>query len=234
LALKIDIPGSTMVMETPQKGLSRAREVFRKEGVRAFFFKLVGEFFYRRLILFERSTSEPVRKMPLGQFLSFSILDEDGLEEYRAFRPDTSIAEIKQRLAEGQLCFVLRAKRRIVHTTWAMTDRAYIDYLSYDFRLRQDVAYVYDSFSLPDYRGRGIPLIRLAHMLPHLSAIGYRRVISANLPENKAGMRPPLKAGYHHYGIIGYIGLGKWRRYFCRVKKVHGLPLIYIKRTGEM
>jgi len=226
--MRRDIPVSIVNIGTPQKGLARAREVFRREGVRGLLFKLLGEIFYRRLMLFERPTFERVRKAPLQQSLSFSNLAEDEIEEYCRFCPDTSAAEVKRRLAEGQLCFVLRLKGEIVHGVWATTGRAYVDYLSSEFNLRQDVAYIYDSFSSPEYRGRGLPLIRFRCMLPRLRAMGCRRVIAAIFPENKGGIRPPLKAGYRYYGTIGYIGVGKWRRYFCRVKKAYDRSLIYL------
>jgi hypothetical protein len=217
---------SAMKIWRPQEKLERADEVFRREGARGLFFKLLGKIFYRRLILYERSIIDPVKKTALPKFLSFSILGEAELGEYSNFCPDASSAEVKQRLAEGQNCFVLRSKGKIVHGAWAMTGGAYIKYLSCDFSLRQDVAYIYESFSLAEYRGRGLPLIRFGCMVPRLRAIGCRFVIAAILPENKAGMRPPLKAGYRHYGTIGFMGVGKWRRTFCRVKHVNDIPLI--------
>jgi SAM-dependent methyltransferase len=62
------------------------------------------------------------------------------------------------------------------------------------------------------------------HSLRCLRDAGYRRFLSAIMPENKSAFHPLEKLGYRPLGVMGYLKIGPWRYDFCRVKRA-SLPL---------
>ena len=93
--------------------VARAGDVLRREGFRALWFKILGETVYRRLVLVERPLALPVPDVAARVPVDVAFLQPTELAEYRAFRPETSEAELESRLRAGQICFVARHRGRM-------------------------------------------------------------------------------------------------------------------------
>jgi hypothetical protein len=171
---------------------------------------------YRRLVLLERPLSRPVPEISVRASVRIAVLADDELGAYLAFRPDQAAAEIRRRLAQGHQCFVGWHDAQIIHVAWAATSRARIEYLSWDLALAPDEVYVYDAFTAPAFRGCGVSPLRARALGLHFHAHGFRGVVTAVRPENRAGFRPLQKVGTRPVGVIGYVGIGPWRWPFYR------------------
>lgn len=202
--------------------LQRVAAILREEGIKSVWFKILGATVYRRLLLLERPLDEPIPEVTARSSVVISLLTEAEITEYINFRPEADPSDIRSRLAAGQWCFVARYAGRIVHACWVATKRAWIDYLASEIRLAADEVYPYESFTAPDVRGQSIASVRSAQMLRYFHNAGYRRSLTAVLPENKPALRPLEKVGYRPFGVMGYIQIGPWRHDFCRV---HGNSL---------
>ena len=78
----------------------------------------------------------------------------------------------------------------------------------------------HDAFTSPEFRGLGASPARLREMMRYYRDRGYRCLLGAVLPENKASLRlSEGVGGYRHIGVIGYVGLGPWRHVFCRMER---------------
>jgi GT2 family glycosyltransferase/SAM-dependent methyltransferase/ribosomal protein S18 acetylase RimI-like enzyme len=208
--------------------LARAVDVLRNEGWRSLWFRALGETIYRRLVVIERrldkpfppvTTSVPVGVRPLAAF---------EIDEYVRFRPDANSDEIRRRLLAGHRCFVARYQGGIVNAGWYGTGRVRIDYLDRDIVLAPNEAYQYDSFTLPAFRGCNIAAFRIREAAAYFRAAGYRRLLAVVLPENRAAFRPVQKSGYNRAGVMGYVGLARWRRHFyLRNRPAPNLPSEY-------
>jgi len=175
---------------------------------------------YRRLILREQPLTQSVSDLSARVPVCVSLLATGEIDDYIAFRPEQSPAEIRRRLDEGQQCFAVWHDRRIIHATWAVTERAAIAYLSMEVALAPDEVYVHDAFTSPEFRGLGASPARLREMMRYYRDRGYRCLLGAVLPENKASLRlSEGVGGYRHIGVIGYVGLGPWRHVFCRMER---------------
>ena len=175
---------------------------------------------YRRLILREQPLSQSVPDLSARVPVCVSLLATGEIDDYMAFRPEQSPAEIRRRLDEGHQCFVVWHDRRIIHATWAVTERAAIAYLSTELALAPDEVYVHDAFTSPAFRGLGASPARLREMMRYYRDRGYRCLLGAVLPENRASLRlSEGVGGYRHIGMIGYVGLGPWRHVFCRIER---------------
>lgn len=203
-----------------RRALERASEVLRQEGARSLWFKILGETVYRRLLLLERPLQEPIPDVTARVSVVIGLLKKIEIAEYVQFRTEADIPGIQSRLDAGQVCFVARHQGALVSTSWAAANRAWIDYLSRELRLAPDEVYAYDSFTEPAFRGRSVDPARTAEKLRYFRAAGYRRMVCAVSPENRASFRSCAKVGYRPYGLIGYVRVGPWKRHFCRVR--HG------------
>jgi RimJ/RimL family protein N-acetyltransferase len=87
-----------------------------------------------------------------------------------------------------------------------------LPYLRGTLAMRPDEALVEGVFVAPDMRGKHVSPLGGIYQLRWLREAGYRRVVTAILPENTAGFGPPAKLGYRRIGTACGIGLGsRWR-----------------------
>ncbi len=194
----------------------RAWEVLRREGPRSFFFKVLGETVYRRLLVIEREIGHPPVVDRCRIPVSYECLDSGALAEYGRFRPDADLENIRRRLEGGQECFVARHEGAIIHACWTATRYARIDYLDCEVALTPEAVYVYEVFTAPEFRGQAVSSGRSAHMERVLERQGAKRLVAAVWPENRAASRSRSKAGYSTTGKIGYWRLRHRKRFFHR------------------
>lgn len=199
--------------------LKKSVEILRKEGVRSLWIKILAHTFYRRLILIECPINQPIIPIKSELSVTFSLLGGDDLKDYIFFSPESDPFEILSRLDAGHVCFLLRYKGNIVHASWASFQSAWIDYLGRDFILAEDEVYNYGTLTAPEFRGFNLSAFRSSQMQLYFHDAGYRRIIAAIFPTNKEALHSAKKAGYHIFGSMGYVKLGKWKYNFCQFKK---------------
>jgi GNAT superfamily N-acetyltransferase len=206
-----------------RRTLPRVAEVLREEGVISLWFRILGEFMYRRLLLVERPLHTPLPVIACGIEVETGLLKKSEVNEYLSFRPAADPCDIQRRLEAGHRCFVARHGGRLVHTCWVATGSAWIEYLATEISLTPDEAYSYDSFAAPGFRGQNLSPSQLKQMLHYLRDNGYRRSVGVVMPENARGRRAAEKLGYRTFGVMGYVQFGPWRRQFSRVRP-HARP----------
>lgn len=196
--------------------VGRAMVVLRSEGFKSFWFKLLGEIGYRRLLLLERSLAQPISDFTPRLPVRIDALKESEVADYLAFRPETARTRVSEALWAGQTCFTARHEGRIVSAAWITSRRAWIDYLGCELELDADEAYLSDAFTLPAYRGQGIAPALCLQQLRHLRQAGYRRVIRGTVPENQSALHAHAKSGFRPVAMLGSLRMGPWRRSFRR------------------
>jgi hypothetical protein len=101
-----------------------------------------------------------------------------------------------------------------------------MEYLGCQIEMAPDVAYVYGSFTNHAHRNKNLATLRGAFMELHLFKIGFHRALAVVVPENKAALRRVQKGGYRKFGLIGFMAIGSWRRYFCRTSGEPGFRMM--------
>jgi hypothetical protein len=76
-------------------------------------------------------------------------------QSYAAFDPALSADQVQHRIASGQRCLVLEIDGRFVHSRWVSPKRSWIEYLSMPLALPDGTAYVYQSHTPRELRGKG-------------------------------------------------------------------------------
>ncbi len=200
----------------------RTGEIVREEGLRTLWFRILGELGYRRVMLLKRCLLEPIPDATPRLPVTIGLLEKTEITEYLEFRVGTPVGEIERRLEAGHCCFVARYQGHLVASSWAAIAQAWMHYLACEVQVASDEVYIYDSFTRPDCRGRGVSPAIGIEMLHHFRAAGYRRAVRTISPENRANLQAVGKTGYRPYGVMGYVKVGPWRRDFYRTQRKDG------------
>lgn len=170
---------------------------------------------YRRLFLLERLLDEPLPDFPLPPGVAIERLGPDDLDAYAAFRPGQGRAACERRLAAGHWCYATRCAGGIVGAVWLAAGWGSIE------------VYTYDLYTAPAVRGLGLTRASRVPHLRLLRALGYRRVLASVSPDNHAAWALQAAVGFRRIAQMGYVGIGPWRRHFCRpLAGAAGLPLL--------
>lgn len=195
----------------------RAAEVLGTEGFKSLFFRALGQTVYRRLLLIERDLAAP----EAGEFCRLPDVEArqvgpEDIDAHRAFLPDVSRDSLERRLEGGDIGVAVWHAGRIVNVGWAALGRCHIGYVRLYADLSPGVAYLYDIFTAPEYRGLRLTAARWATMERLLRERGVRIEIGAVSPENTPVLRSSERAGFRAVGRVGWWGVGPWRRPFLR------------------
>jgi GNAT superfamily N-acetyltransferase len=194
---------------------SRARKVLREAGLRQLWFRTLGELGYRRQLVTELLL--PVDGVGVHQpsNVEARFLEDTDLDAYATLHaaPDGAT----ERFARGERCFGIWLDGRLVSTRWLATGTAHIGYLTREVALAPGEVYIYETYTEPGHRGRGISGVAGAIVSAALAAEGVRRIVGVLEPENEQGLRANKKAGYRIVGRIGHVKLGPFRREFGRL-----------------
>ncbi len=166
------------------------------------------------------SSSDP----SVGIAASISPVTAEQLRELFVFRPSLVRREIEERLALGHLCFAAWHQNRIVHAGWGGTARAHIPFIHSDILLAPDEFYIYDSFTLPQFRRMNLVLARSAAMHKHFGALGYKRSYGVVALMNAGGLAVLEPAGYRIIGMYGCVRLGPLHRTWAYPGSTEALP----------
>ena len=92
--------------------VARSWQVLRQEGAVSLWFKMLGELFYRRLVVIEQPLPPSGRGIRLSEDVQTGSLTTDDLDEYIAARPLADRETVRRRLKQGEAC-LLRISHKI-------------------------------------------------------------------------------------------------------------------------
>jgi hypothetical protein len=119
--------------------------------------------------------------------------------------------DIALRLAESKhRCFAAFDGPNLACYTWCATSNVGSeDTLCIPLALPGGTCYLFRSFALPAYRGRGIYMLMTQRVLAEFGRLGSREAIALIEYGNVASMRSHTRIGLWPYGWIMRLGLGK-------------------------
>lgn len=128
---------------------------------------------------------------------------EDGPLYARDIGTD-SAATFAARLTDATRCWLVLHESRIAHATWTTTAGAWTREIGRYFKPPPGEGYVYESFTSPTVRGRGIYPLALRHILARLGAEGITRLWVGVEADNEPSIRAITKAGFEVAFEISY------------------------------
>ncbi|MEA1928005.1 MAG: hypothetical protein U9N73_07340, partial [Candidatus Auribacterota bacterium] len=101
-------------------------------------------------------------RAPGGEYSSdpeiqWRLADSTDLPVFQDLLPKYRVKIIEKRLKKGEHCLLAILKGIVVHYCWiTWEDNYYIKELKFEVRILPDKSYIYDAFTRPGYRDRGI------------------------------------------------------------------------------
>ena len=194
----------------------RGCDIVRHEGWRRLLFVVLADLGYRRFLLYERRLDEPIVPVTTRLALVFEPFRPAAFEEYLRMHPLVPRAQLEERLAGGDECFLARAEGRIAAVVWISRDAHFFRSIGCRYVLPAGEVYFYDSFTDPRLRGYGIAPALGLWVLERLRQSGVTRAVLAIVPENTANRRARAKNGFRPFMRIDYVRIGRrwwhWHR----------------------
>lgn len=127
----------------------------------------------------------------------------DGALYARAIGTD-SAATFRRRLTDTTRCFIVESAGDLLHASWVTTGAAWTrEIRAYVVPPRGD-AYVYESFTAPESRGRGVYPFALSGICSWSAGHGVERVWVAVESGNAPSYRAITKAGFEPSYTMSY------------------------------
>jgi GNAT superfamily N-acetyltransferase len=140
-----------------------------------------------------------------GTPYSFEIASEEDVRNHTEYydgwyRKEDAI----RRIRDGSLLFVLKKDGRMIYFVWAEMKRARQPWLDLVFNLPPDTVYGTASYTVPEYRNRGIARKIDLEVMYYLKERGVKRVLGTVDHLNAASREVNKKFGAREYQMVRY------------------------------
>lgn len=153
------------------------------------------------LILLTRA-AEPTGSSVTGAL--FRPATPEDAERYARDIGSDSASTFRSRLSDDVMCFVVEADGLLVHSSWVTTTAAYTREIKRYLSPPPGDAYIYESFTKADVRGRGIYPFALAGIVTWMSEAGMKRAWVGAEQNNTPSRRAIEKAGFEEAFALSY------------------------------
>jgi hypothetical protein len=124
---------------------------------------------------------------------------------YEDFVGTDSASTFTYRIESGSRCFLVRDGNSLLHSTWMTQNAAWTRELRRYFRPPPRDAYVYESFTRPEARGRGVYPFALIGICARLGAEGKDLVWVGVEEDNPASRRAIAKAHFEEQFRVRFV-----------------------------
>lgn len=164
----------------------------------------------RRAVLYERRLDHPVAP-PLPPTLEHGWLDRSAIARL-AGATEQGPGDLMARVDRGERCFGSLRDGRVVAARWATYGAVEADYLRIGLRLPDGDAWIFDSWTDPRERGKGVASEASAALGAALAAEGTTRFVVIVMNGNRSGHAAVLRSGYRPLGTLTTIRTSPRRR----------------------
>lgn len=157
-----------------------------------------------RLILFALDLAGPVPQRPaLPEAVFRRGTPQDALAYAREIGTDSE-ASFRARLSNETRCYLVMTGDLIVHASWVTTSMAWTRELRRYFRPPPGEAYIYESFTRAEVRGKGVYPFALGAIAEDLRSNGIKRAWVGVEAGNASSIKAVRKAGFEAGFEVGY------------------------------
>ena len=201
--------------------LQRSLQIHRHEGVISLLRRALAFLAYKSGIWYVgwyiRRLDSPIGRAIPGLEAHLAELTADDVEEYLQFYPNISSEQYLERFREGQTCFVVRESTgTLASGTWTAVGRVWIDFVGREVALQEDEVYLYDSYTVPEFRGKRLQPFLCDQILARFQNSGYRQAVVIIAPENRSNISSRKRSGFVRMGLLFRIRIGSLRYDFFR------------------
>jgi L-amino acid N-acyltransferase YncA len=152
------------------------------------------------IVFFHGADNGPIEK----EGLSFRRATTSDAERYAHDIGTDSAASFARRLSDSTRSYIVEMNGRLVHASWVTLSAAWTRELRAYLKPPPGDAYVYESFTRSDARGRGVYPFALRNICATLTGEGVGTIWVAVEAHNAASVRAVTKAGFEEGFRITY------------------------------
>lgn len=141
---------------------------------------------------------------PESDGLSFRRATPDDAERFAHDIGTDTARTFRARLSENTRCYLVFDAGKILHSSWVTKSAAWTRELRAYIRPPVGDAYIYESFTRADARGRGVYPFALRSIAADLASEGTKRAWVAAEADNPASIKAITKAGFSEAFTIAY------------------------------
>lgn len=160
--------------------------------------------------------------------LAFRAATDSDAGDYARKIGTDSAATFRRRLTPTTSCFLVHGPDGLLHASWVTTGAAWTREIDAYLVPPDGDAYVYESFTRPEARGRGVYPFALAGICAWARAGGLHDVWVAVEEANAASLKAIRKAGFEPRYTIRY--RRRWGRLTLTVDEPDGVTIPRIAR----
>ena len=144
------------------------------------------------------------------------LLGREDMELIAPDHPWDDIDGLRSRVDRGHICVGLKHGSEIAAFTWA--DLVECNHRPLSFKMKENEGYLYDAFTLPAYRGRGLAPYMRYQCYEQLKATGRDRFFSISAYFDKPSIRFKQKLNARFDKLYVSIGTRSGKKYTWKVK----------------
>ena len=136
--------------------------------------------------------------------------------------------DAEERLRHGESCAVALHGREVVSYCWSTEGPAWVGEINRLVVPEPTEVYLYDAFTLPAWRGRGLFRTLLSRLLVTSGARGRRRALIFALATNRASCRAIEAAGFERFDVVWRVELVGWHHVWLRRGRLKALGVVLV------
>ena len=164
------------------------------------------------LCLYERKLDAPISPGPLPPGAELSVSDSPAA----AGGVGPWHREAERRMREGQVCAVVRHGSEVIAYCWLTDQPEWVAEIGRLVVPRPHEVYLYDAFTAPAWRGRGLFQAMLMRLLAYARAQGRRRALIFVLNRNRASRRAIERTGFELFQAVSRVKVWGLKRLWFR------------------
>jgi GNAT superfamily N-acetyltransferase len=196
--------------------LADAIGYYKQQGMLQFSKRILdrlGFQYFERSLIFLLVDLDKLPIVPQKPY-SFRLATEEDIERETDYKDGWfTKREALKRIREGCRLYILKDGDKIIYFLWAEPENATVAWFDLHFRLPDDMVYCTGSYTIPEYRNRGIAKRLDSEIFHSLKMEGFRYIIGVVEPSNKASRAVNDKTGVVEYQTVHYKRYGHVRSF---------------------
>jgi len=171
----------------------------------------LGFQYFNRSLIFVLVDLEKLPIAPKKPY-SFRLATKEDIEREPNYKDGWfTKEEALKRIREGRRLYILENDGRLIYYLWAEPEKATVAWFDLHVWLPEDMVYCTGSYTIPEYRNKGIARRLDAEIFHSLKEEGLKYILGVVEPSNKASRAVNDKTGIVEYQTVHYKRLGHIR-----------------------
>lgn len=130
---------------------------------------------WRWEIIAERSLEEPIEEIEPRIKVTIRQATENDLDKFKGIVSESKLELFKERFEKGRICFIALDGEKAVSFAWISFENEYEGSSQVEVKLNAGEGYLFDDYTLPEYRHNRLQTALIAKRLAYLKDKAYRK-----------------------------------------------------------